>query len=103
MAFSSLRISSVRRARVGSPKLHPPALALLARSAGQRYLEPQSGHSPRLSRGGSDDVDRVRFQQIAGRSVVAVIFLNTAEERELVVGPHVELEATDARQHAVVD
>src|SRR5262245_29703568 len=94
---------SIRGGRVGALERHEPAFALLARSAGEHDLEMQPIHVPRVLGCVGAHLDTVGLEQILGRAVIAMFVLNAAEERELVVRTHVQLEWTEARPSAVID
>src|SRR5262249_14807037 len=48
------------------------------------------------------DLERVRFQQIISRCVITMLVLDPAEQRELVIRAHVELERREPWPLAVV-
>src|SRR5262249_54433229 len=99
----SARPRSVGRGGVRPLERDEPALALFAGPACEHHLEVEPVDIPRLFRVLAAQLDRERPQQIVGRGVLAVLVLNAAEERELMIRPHVELERRQPGPTAVVD
>src|SRR5262245_57817138 len=71
--------------RVRALQCDEPAFTVFARSTGEHDLQVQPVDVPGLLRSVSTDFDRVRFEQVVGRIVFAMIILDAAEERELVI------------------
>jgi hypothetical protein len=49
------------------------------------------------------ELDAEWFEQVVGRVVLAMLFLDALEEGELAARPHVELEVADAVDEVIVD
>src|SRR4029077_7007804 len=96
-------VSVGNRGRGRPPEGHVPALALLARPAGQRDLEMQAVDVPGLLRRVCANLHSVWFQQVLGGRVIAMLILDAAIEREFVVRPHVQLERRHTGPFSVVD
>ena len=82
-----------------------PAVAVVARPAGQRRGERQVERRdlPPLTGAAALDGDLMRTQQVVRRRMIAVLFLNALEDRELGAWAHVHLELRDAVDDVVVD
>src|SRR5581483_6039725 len=95
------RLTLVRRG-VRASQRHEPALAVFPRAAGQHDVEVQPVDVPAVLRVIGDQLYGIRPEQVLRRVVVAMLVLDPAEERELVIRPHVELERLHAWPPAVV-
>ena len=89
--------------RCGALQRDVPALAVLTRSAGERHFEVQTVDIPRLTGRVRANLHVVRLQQIFGRLVIAMVVLDAAIQRELMVRPHVQFERRQPGPFAVVN
>src|SRR6187431_65046 len=82
-----------------------PAVAVAARAAGERRRERQAerGDLPPLLGAASLHRNLERTQQVVGRRVIAVLVLDTLEDRELGARTHVHFELRDTVDDVVVD
>src|SRR5205823_13926780 len=94
---------SVRNRRLRPLEGHEPALAVLARPSGEDDFQVQAVDVPTVLRHVALHLERVGPQQVLGRRVIAVLVLDAADERAVVVRAHVDLEGRQAGPLPVVD
>src|SRR5207244_402019 len=80
-----------------------PALALLPGAPGHRNLQVNARDIPPVARAGARHLHYIRMEQVAGGGMFPMLLLNAAEERELVIGAHMQLKWAHARQLSIVD